>query len=58
MKAKEDSPLLINVFVEASPMDTIWGIGLAADNKRAGDPTKWSGLNLLGFALMTVRAAL
>lgn len=46
------------VLVEASPVDAIWGIGLAADDERAGDPGRWLGLNLLGFALMQVRAEL
>ena len=46
------------VLVEASPVDTIWGIGLAADDKRASDPAKWRGLNLLGFVLMKAREAL
>ncbi|MGC2782011.1 MAG: NADAR family protein [Bradyrhizobium sp.] len=46
------------VLVEASPVDRIWGIGLAADDPRAGDPQAWLGLNLLGFALMKTRAAL
>jgi len=46
------------VLVEASPADTIWGIGLAADDKRALDPRTWRGLNLLGFTFMKVRAAL
>src|ERR1700742_4095410 len=40
------------VLVEASPVDNIWGIGLAADDERARDPDSWPGLNLLGFALM------
>ncbi len=43
------------VLVEASPVDTIWGIGLAADAPEASDPRQWKGLNLLGFALMEVR---
>ena len=43
------------VLVEASPVDRIWGIGLAADNERAMNPEEWRGLNLLGFALMEVR---
>ncbi|MDT7581096.1 MAG: hypothetical protein QOK35_2360 [Pseudonocardiales bacterium] len=43
------------VLVEASPVDRIWGIGLAADDVRASDPACWQGLNLLGFALMQVR---
>ncbi|MFV0127508.1 NADAR family protein [Streptomyces sp. HMX112] len=43
------------VLVEASPVDRIWGIGLAADDERAHDPFRWRGLNLLGFALMEAR---
>jgi ribA/ribD-fused uncharacterized protein len=43
------------VLVEASPVDRIWGIGLAADDKRARNPLQWRGENLLGFALMDVR---
>jgi ribA/ribD-fused uncharacterized protein len=46
------------VLVEASPVDTIWGIGLAADNPLARDPHAWRGLNLLGFALMLARSRL
>ncbi len=43
------------VLVEASPVDKIWGIGLAADNSACENPNLWKGLNLLGFALMEVR---
>ncbi|RAH97253.1 DUF1768 domain-containing protein [Acuticoccus sediminis] len=43
------------VLVEASPVDRVWGIGLAADDKRAANPLQWRGENLLGFALMCVR---
>ncbi|WP_404797632.1 NADAR family protein [Streptomyces pristinaespiralis] len=46
------------VLVEASPMDRVWGIGLAADDERAQDPVRWRGLNLLGFALMEAREEL
>ncbi len=48
----------LRVLVEASPVDPIWGIGLAANDERALDPRAWFGLNLLGFALMEVRARL
>lgn len=43
------------VLVEASPVDPIWGIGLAEDHADTKDPLKWKGENLLGFALMEVR---
>ena len=46
------------VLVEASPYDRIWGIGLAATDEAARVPSKWRGRNLLGFALMDVRANL
>lgn len=46
------------VLVEASPMDAVWGIGLAAEDPRAQNPGSWEGLNLLGFALMAARAHL
>lgn len=43
------------VLVEASPVDNIWGIGLASNDERVQNPEQWKGLNLLGFALMEVR---
>lgn len=43
------------ILVEASPVDRIWGIGLAANDANASSPQHWKGLNLLGFALMEVR---
>lgn len=43
------------VLVEASPVDAIWGIGMASDHHDVHHPEKWRGLNLLGFALMEVR---
>ena len=46
------------IIVEASPVDRIWGVGLASDNPRILDPARWDGLNLLGFELMRVRTAL
>lgn len=43
------------VLVEASPVDFVWGIGLAQDDENAHNPANWKGPNLLGYALMTVR---
>ncbi|RUP38054.1 MAG: NADAR family protein [Acinetobacter sp.] len=44
------------ILVEASPVDKIWGIGMAQDHEQIQDPKQWKGLNLLGFALMHVRS--
>jgi ribA/ribD-fused uncharacterized protein len=41
--------------VEASPHDRIWGIGLAASDPRATDPSQWLGQNLLGIILTGLR---
>lgn len=46
------------VLVEASPVDAVWGIGLAATDATATRPEAWRGLNLLGFALMVARERL
>ncbi|MGW7255816.1 NADAR family protein [Streptomyces sp. NPDC054834] len=46
------------VLVEASPVDRVWGIGLAADDEAAANPERWRGPNLLGFALMEARERL
>lgn len=46
------------VIVEASPEDTIWGIGLSAKDPRAQDPAQWRGTNWLGEAIMQVRTKL
>ncbi|MER7055346.1 NADAR family protein [Streptomyces sp. NPDC000351] len=46
------------VLVEASPVDRVWGIGLAPDDEAATDPERWRGANLLGFALMAARQRL
>ncbi len=41
--------------VEASPYDTIWGIGLKEDDVRAKNVATWRGLNLLGKILTNIR---
>jgi ribA/ribD-fused uncharacterized protein len=46
------------LLVEASPLDRIWGVGLRADDPRIHDQARWRGKNLLGEALMRVRAEL
>ena len=46
------------LLVEASPLDRIWGVGLRADDPRIHDRANWNGQNLLGEALMRVRAEL
>lgn len=46
------------VLVEASPFDRIWGIGMSRTHEDVGRPSRWRGLNLLGFALMDVRERL
>ena len=43
------------IIVEASPYDTIWGIGMSELDNGVEDPHNWKGTNLLGFALMEVR---
>ncbi|MGG4146839.1 NADAR family protein [Paenibacillus algorifonticola] len=43
------------VFVEASPVDRIWGIGLSKEHPHVNNPLLWKGKNLLGFALTEVR---
>lgn len=45
-------------FVEASPFDRIWGIGLDEAAARKTDPSAWPGQNLLGLALDQVKAEL
>lgn len=64
--AKFSSPSLKHVIletgdkeiVEASPYDTLWGIGMSEHNPDRFDKTKWKGKNWLGEVLMKVRADL
>ena len=41
--------------VEASPTDTIWGIGLAVDDPKIHDKSNWQGTNWLGEVIMDVK---
>lgn len=43
------------ILVEASPVDKIWGVGMAVGDKDIEDPSKWRGKNWLGEALMRAR---
>lgn len=42
-------------FVEASPVDSIWGVGIDWRDPRIADEENWVGLNLLGHTLDEVR---
>ena len=42
------------IFVEASPVDVIWGIGLHYEDDRVLDEKQWKGQNLLGKAVNKV----
>ncbi len=43
------------ILAEASPKDTIWGIGLDAVTAAETSPSEWPGQNLLGKILMELR---
>lgn len=42
-------------FVEASPFDRIYGIGMRDSDPRASDPARWLGENILGDAFTELR---
>jgi ribA/ribD-fused uncharacterized protein len=44
-----------DMIVEASPEDTIWGIGMGQGDPDIMDESKWKGQNLLGKVCMEVR---
>lgn len=45
-------------FVEGSPTDKVYGVGIKWDSPEIGDETNWNGLNLLGKILDDVRETL
>ena len=47
-----------DLLAEASPTDTIWGIGLPDCDQRVSDPSECRGTNVLGWALMQTRERL
>ena len=46
------------ILVEASPNDTVWGVGLGVEDPLILDEKNWKGTNWLGKALMEVRRKL
>lgn len=46
------------IIIEASPYDTVWGVGLGPNDKRLLNTDEWRGQNLLGECLMDARRAL
>jgi len=42
-------------FVEASPYDRIWGVGLSTTDPKADNPENWNGTNWLGDCLDDAR---
>lgn len=61
MQNKELKDFLLNpefdnkTFVEASPYDKIWGVGMGEDDPLIDDERNWKGQNLLGKWLTWVR---
>ncbi len=47
-----------DMLAECAVKDRIWGIGLSMNDPDRQDISKWKGQNLLGYALMMVRAKL
>lgn len=41
-------------FVEASPLDAIWGVKMSVSDHQILDPINWKGLNILGKAFDNV----
>jgi ribA/ribD-fused uncharacterized protein len=58
LKVLKNSKNPNNVWVEASPYDTVWGIGLSKTDVSASIPSLWKGENLLGEILTKLKAEL
>ena len=43
------------IIVEAAPKDTLWGAGVGLRDWAIHTPAKWTGSNVLGWALMEVQ---
>lgn len=50
-----DSQFDNKIFVEASPIDRIWGVGLDENNPLIDDKENWRGTNFLGKILTEIR---
>lgn len=47
-----------DILVEASPYDTVWGIGMGEEEPGIENPANWKGLNLLGWSITLVKKEL
>ena len=45
-----------SLLAEANPSDPLWGVGLADSDPKMSSTAGWAGANVLGWALMDVRA--
>ena len=45
-------------FVEGSPVDNVWGVGIKFNDPKIADEKNWTGQNLLGQVLDSVREEL
>jgi ribA/ribD-fused uncharacterized protein len=46
------------ILVEASPYDTIWGIGMSETDHGVEDPKNWKGTNWLGIEITKVKESI